>query len=295
MTDAGPCWTALADGNPIACAGFQECWAGRAIAWAILAETAGRHMPALTRAVKRALASHPAERIEAQALVGFAPATRWARLLGFVPETVLRRFHQGRDYQAFVLIKDRLLDAASAEQTDCEKPKRTNAEQRNHSGIEGFRSHQNPQQGDEKRRNQQGKHKPHPADIFPPSPTDLHINVFSFEGAARRPSIVHEPVDRQRRGIGEDDVEQHDEPKERAVEIEGGEQVDGDRHQRNQNQHPIAARYEKADQEAGGEGQDVIHPYDLEKYSTLTSNQSLGPEARAGKTGMSAPREGVRA
>ncbi|MDQ7246225.1 hypothetical protein [Dongia sedimenti] len=216
VADAGPCWTALADGEPIACAGFQECWAGRAIAWAILAETAGRHMPALTRAVRRALALHPAERIEAQALVGFAPAARWARLLGFVPETVLRRFHQGRDYQAFVLLKD---------------------------GAD--------------------------------------------EGAARAPSIMHEPVDRQRGGIGKDDVEQHEEPKERTTEIQGGEQVDGDRRHRNQNQHPIAARYEKADHEAGGEGQDVTHPYDLDTNSTPTGRPPLlEPNAGADKISM---------
>jgi hypothetical protein len=105
---AGPCWTALVGGRPIACAGFQDCWEGRAIAWAILGETAGRHMAALTRAVRRALAAHPAERIEAQALVGFEPAMRWARLLGFAPETVLRKFHAGRDYQAFVMLKKRV-------------------------------------------------------------------------------------------------------------------------------------------------------------------------------------------
>jgi hypothetical protein len=107
VCEAGPCWTALVDDRPIASAGFQECWEGRAIAWAILGETAGRHMAALTRAVRRALACHPAERIEAQALLDFAPAMRWARLLGFMPETVLRKFHQGRDYQAFVLLKNR--------------------------------------------------------------------------------------------------------------------------------------------------------------------------------------------
>jgi len=107
VRDAGPCWTVLVDEKPIACGGFQECWEGRAIAWAILGEKAGRHMLELTRAVRRGLQDHPAERIEAQALVGFAPATRWARLLGFMPETLLRRFHQGRDYQAFVFLKDR--------------------------------------------------------------------------------------------------------------------------------------------------------------------------------------------
>jgi len=108
VADAGPCWTALVDEAPIACAGFQDCWEGRAIAWAILGETAGRHMPALTRAVRRALDRYPAARIEAQALLGFAPAMRWARLLGFLPECVLRQFHQGQDYQAFVLLKNRV-------------------------------------------------------------------------------------------------------------------------------------------------------------------------------------------
>jgi RimJ/RimL family protein N-acetyltransferase len=107
VTQAGPCWTALdADGAPIACAGFQECWEGRAIAWAILGEKAGHHMAALTRAVKRALLAHPARRIEAQAVLDFTPATRWARLLGFAPEAVLRSYHQGRDYQGFVYIKE---------------------------------------------------------------------------------------------------------------------------------------------------------------------------------------------
>ncbi|WP_395017728.1 hypothetical protein [Dongia sp.] len=105
VSDAGPCWTALGDQEPIACGGFQECWEGRAIAWAILGETAGRHMLALTRAVRRRLDRHPAKRIEAQALIGFVPAARWAGLLGFAGECVLRQYHQGRDYQAFVFLK----------------------------------------------------------------------------------------------------------------------------------------------------------------------------------------------
>jgi hypothetical protein len=112
VADAGPCWSALVHGEPIACAGFQECWPGRAVAWAILSETAGRHMHALTRAVRRALDAHPAARIEAQALVDFAPALRWTRLLGFAPETVLRNFHRGRDYQSYVYFKDDAGDAS---------------------------------------------------------------------------------------------------------------------------------------------------------------------------------------
>jgi hypothetical protein len=103
---AGPCWTALADGRPICCAGFQDCWEGRAIAWAILSDDAGPHMLWLTRKVRQALDAYPADRIEAQALEGFAPAVRWAELLGFETEAVLRRFHQGRDYRAFIWLKN---------------------------------------------------------------------------------------------------------------------------------------------------------------------------------------------
>jgi len=110
--DAGPCWTAVirdqaGKAEPIACAGFQECWPGRAIAWAILGEEARRYMASLTYAVRRALLDYPAERIEAQALLDFAPAKRWARILGFKKEAVLRKYHQGQDYQAFVLLKGR--------------------------------------------------------------------------------------------------------------------------------------------------------------------------------------------
>ncbi|WP_459853884.1 hypothetical protein [Dongia sp. agr-C8] len=213
VSDAGPCWTALVDREPIACGGFQECWEGRAIAWAILGAEAGRHMLALTRAARRGLRRHPAVRIEAQALMGFAPAARWAELLGFMPEGVLRQFHQGCDYQAFVFLK---------------------------------------------------------------------------AGAGER-SIIHEPIDRQRRGIGDDDIDQDNNPEERAAEVEGGEQVDSNRRHRNQN--PVSARDKEADGEAGRQGQDVVHPDNLEDHSTRTRASTLEPKALADKRGAQAPRE----
>jgi RimJ/RimL family protein N-acetyltransferase len=105
VVESGPCWTAFADGEPIACAGLHECWEGRAVAWALLSEAAGRHMHALTRLVRRALEMHPASRIEAHAQLDFVPALRWARLLGFTPEAVLRNFHRGLDFQSYVYLK----------------------------------------------------------------------------------------------------------------------------------------------------------------------------------------------
>jgi hypothetical protein len=105
VVEAGPCWSALVGDLAIGCGGFQEIWPGRSIAWAVLSELAGAWMLPLTRAVKRGLAEHPAERIEAQVLGGFRPGLRWATLLGFAFESRLRRFHDGRDYCGFVLLK----------------------------------------------------------------------------------------------------------------------------------------------------------------------------------------------
>jgi len=105
VLEAGPCWSALVDDAPIGCGGFQECWPGRSIAWAVLSEAAGAWMMPLTRAVRRGLALHPAERIEAQVLEGFSPGLRWATLLGFESEGVLKRYYEGCDYRGFVLFK----------------------------------------------------------------------------------------------------------------------------------------------------------------------------------------------
>lgn len=105
VTASGPCWTALSGARPIACGGFIKHWVGRSGTWAALSDDAGRHMLALTRAVRRGLVDHPAERIEATVLVGFEPGMRWARALGFEEEGLLRRYQRGADHVAFVLLK----------------------------------------------------------------------------------------------------------------------------------------------------------------------------------------------
>lgn len=83
----GDAWTAMADGEPVACAGLVPVWFGRAYAWALLSESAGAHMVAITRAVRRALDMGEFRRVEMAVRAGFAEGERWARLLGFVLET----------------------------------------------------------------------------------------------------------------------------------------------------------------------------------------------------------------
>lgn len=83
----GDAWTAMVDGEPVACAGLVPVWFGRAYAWALLSERAGAHMVAITRAVRRALDMGEFRRVEMAVRAGFAEGERWARLLGFSRET----------------------------------------------------------------------------------------------------------------------------------------------------------------------------------------------------------------
>jgi RimJ/RimL family protein N-acetyltransferase len=62
----------------------------------------------ITRAVRRAIDIHPAVRIEATVVKGFLPGERWAKALGFKPDGIRERYHEGRDHVAFVLLKSYL-------------------------------------------------------------------------------------------------------------------------------------------------------------------------------------------
>jgi hypothetical protein len=106
----GDAWTALLDGRPIACAGVVEVWSGRAYAWALLAEDAGPHMLAITRAIRCFLQRAPYRRIEMAVTVGFDAGRRWAEMLGFQLETptAMRNYlPNGKDAWLYARVNDR--------------------------------------------------------------------------------------------------------------------------------------------------------------------------------------------
>ena len=90
----GQAWSGFgADGRPVACAGVLDRGEGRGLAWALLAADLGPGgFVALHRAVSRGMAAMPYRRIEAHVAAGFAPGRRWARLLGFAFEGVMRGY-----------------------------------------------------------------------------------------------------------------------------------------------------------------------------------------------------------
>ena len=89
---AGPCYSALVDDEVIACAGFYPQWEGRAIVWALISASAGRHFFALHKAVLRGFKLQGFRRLETAVVVGFTEGERWARMLGFELEGRMRGY-----------------------------------------------------------------------------------------------------------------------------------------------------------------------------------------------------------
>lgn len=88
LMSGGPAYTVRRpDGSVICFLGLMCQWEGRALAWAILGEGAGKYLLPLTRQIDEYLAGTPFRRIEAYIDEGFGQAHRWARILKFSCET----------------------------------------------------------------------------------------------------------------------------------------------------------------------------------------------------------------
>lgn len=92
---AGPAFTAWTDGRPVACAGLQERQPHHAHGWAYVGADARPAMLAVTRAMRRALAAADYLRVDMLVFDGFCAGHRWAGLLGFAREGVMRRAGPG--------------------------------------------------------------------------------------------------------------------------------------------------------------------------------------------------------
>jgi hypothetical protein len=101
----GVAYTAMADGEPIACAGMIELWSGRAYAWAYIGEQASKHWKTVHRAVHRALSSAKWRRVEMAVDIRDPGAKNWASHLGFVFEGVARAWTtDGRDVEIWARV-----------------------------------------------------------------------------------------------------------------------------------------------------------------------------------------------
>lgn len=89
---AGPAYSAVQGDAVFACGGLIPQWQGRAIAWALISAEAGPHFITITKAVRRALDLHPFRRVETAVRHDFPQGHRWAAMLGFKPEGLMRSY-----------------------------------------------------------------------------------------------------------------------------------------------------------------------------------------------------------
>lgn len=94
------------EGRIILIGGLIEVAPGRAEAWTIISEHAGVHMVRLSRMVKRYLDGGPFRRIEANVRSDFAPGIRWANMMGFEMEGLMKQYSpNGADHYLYARVR----------------------------------------------------------------------------------------------------------------------------------------------------------------------------------------------
>jgi hypothetical protein len=89
---AGPCFTVMLDGRPVACAGVDLAHAQRGEVWALLSQESGAVMRRMTRAAAGYFATCGIRRLEVVVATDFAAGNQWARMLGFQLEAPMRGY-----------------------------------------------------------------------------------------------------------------------------------------------------------------------------------------------------------
>jgi hypothetical protein len=84
---AGPCFTAFAGKDVIACAGICKFWEGRAQVWSMLSPLMSQYKKSIHKAVKKFIDGYRVARLECVVDGRNPDAVRWAMHLGFVHES----------------------------------------------------------------------------------------------------------------------------------------------------------------------------------------------------------------
>src|SRR5688572_9620864 len=103
---AGPCYSAFAGMDVIACAGIVEFWPGRAMVWSLLSSQMPSYRKSVHKAVKGFLDGYRVRRLECVVDPRSEAAIRWAIRLGFHVEHLMEAYTpQGEDQLMFVRIQ----------------------------------------------------------------------------------------------------------------------------------------------------------------------------------------------
>ena len=97
------------NGEVLGCFAFLEVCEKRGVVCSFISRNAGRAMLKMVKQFRKMLddgmEKTGMERIEMQVLADFNHGERFAKLLGFECEGVMRKYYKGRDYKLFARVK----------------------------------------------------------------------------------------------------------------------------------------------------------------------------------------------
>lgn len=104
---AAPSFSVLDGDEVLMCGGAFSVWPGRVLCWALLAESIGHRMTACVRHTRQFLGEVAAPRFELDVEIDHAEGHRFARVLGFSPETPRMRsyYPDGSDGTMYVRLR----------------------------------------------------------------------------------------------------------------------------------------------------------------------------------------------
>ena len=92
LAKMGVVWTIEHNNDVLCVCGLSPQWTNRAVAWAVLSETAGKYFIKLHRIIRKLFNSVDYRRIEATVDIDFKQGHRWMRMLGFEPEGYMKAY-----------------------------------------------------------------------------------------------------------------------------------------------------------------------------------------------------------
>ena len=103
-------FSGLFDGKVCVSAGFIKEWPWRGVAWALIDRNVTKQMMIpVHRAVMQAIESYQPtmfHRLEMAVRHDVREAHRWAKMLGFTPEGIMRKYDElGRDYTLYARVR----------------------------------------------------------------------------------------------------------------------------------------------------------------------------------------------
>lgn len=103
---AGPAYSLVDGDDVLACMGLLPQWENRAIAWGLISAKAGRHFLSIHKAVLATMELHRFRRIETSVTCNFENGRRWAEMLGFEREGIMKSFTpDGRDCDLYAKVR----------------------------------------------------------------------------------------------------------------------------------------------------------------------------------------------